>query len=139
MKLDEAKEILKNAGYLIETDMSLEDKIANAKAFNAKNTLDDINAMVDDLNNGQCGMWVFKLTHHDKYEYTIVGENTDIYDYDRDDEVANMIECTWYVDESFAIITYYNDGINDSQYIDEDKFKDINTVQKFMDIIRDNV
>ena len=34
MKLDEAKAILKKAGYLLEGSMSLEDKIANAKKFN---------------------------------------------------------------------------------------------------------
>lgn len=31
MKIDEAKEILKNAGYIIEGSMSLKDKMANAE------------------------------------------------------------------------------------------------------------
>lgn len=35
MNLNEANKILKNAGYIIEGSMSLKDKIANAKQFNA--------------------------------------------------------------------------------------------------------
>lgn len=35
MELKEALEILKNAGLIVEDSASLEDKIANAKNFNA--------------------------------------------------------------------------------------------------------
>lgn len=37
MELNEAKEILKENGFILEGSMSLEDKIANAKKFNAVN------------------------------------------------------------------------------------------------------
>lgn len=37
MELKEAKEILKENGFILEGSMSLEDKIANAKKFNAVN------------------------------------------------------------------------------------------------------
>ena len=39
MNLYEAKQILKNAGYIIEGSMSLKDKMANAQNYN-----NDINA-----------------------------------------------------------------------------------------------
>lgn len=35
MELKEAKQILKKAGYIVEDSMSLKDKIAIAKQFNA--------------------------------------------------------------------------------------------------------
>ena len=41
MKLNEAKEILKKAGYLLEGSMSLEDKINNAKNFNSWDNKDE--------------------------------------------------------------------------------------------------
>ena len=41
MKLDEAQEILKKAGYLLEGSMSLEDKIENAKEFNLWDNKDE--------------------------------------------------------------------------------------------------
>lgn len=37
MNLFEAKQILKNAGYLVEGNMTLKNKISNAKRFNSKN------------------------------------------------------------------------------------------------------
>ena len=41
MLLKEAKEILENAGFIVEAKMSLKDKIANAKKFNSWENKDE--------------------------------------------------------------------------------------------------
>lgn len=64
MKLDEAKKILKNAGYIIESSMSLKDKIDNAKKFNS-----NIDKMKKDAVN------IFKQAFHED-EVTDNGDGT---------------------------------------------------------------
>ena len=46
MNLNEAKKILKNAGYIIERSMSLKDKMVNAQNYNNNN---NINAKLDKI------------------------------------------------------------------------------------------
>lgn len=62
--LDEAKKILKNAGYIIESSMSLKDKIDNAKKFNS-----NIDKMKKDAVN------IFKQVFHED-EVTDNGDGT---------------------------------------------------------------
>ena len=64
MKLDEAKARLNKAGFLVEGSMSLKDKIANAKQFNA-----GIDEMKKDAVN------IFKQAFHED-EVTDNGDST---------------------------------------------------------------
>ena len=74
MKLDEAKQILKKAGYLLEGSMSLEDKIANAKQFNAG--IDEMKK--DAVNIFKQAFYEDEVTDNGDGTYTIVPDR----DYD---------------------------------------------------------
>ena len=91
MKLDEAKAILKKAGYLLEGSMSLEDKINNAKNFNSWNNKDEetrIEILKDLLDDG--------YEFHDDNPYSeqdIMGDFYDIDDLAKVyDEVVDKLE-----------------------------------------------
>lgn len=74
MELNEAKEILKNAGYLVEGSMSLKDKIANAKQFNAG--IDEMKK--DAVNIFKQAFYDDEVTDNEDGTYTIVPDR----DYD---------------------------------------------------------
>ena len=91
MKLDEAKAILKKAGYLLEGSMSLEDKINNAKNFNSWDNKDEetrIEILKDLLDDG--------YEFHDDNPYSeqdIMGDFYDIDDLAKVyDEVVDKLE-----------------------------------------------
>lgn len=81
MKLDEAKKILNKAGFLVEGSMSLKDKIANAKQFNA-----GIDEMKKDAVN------IFKQAFHED-EVTDNGDGTYTVVPDRDYDIEAIY--TW--------------------------------------------
>lgn len=91
MKLSEAKQILNNAGYLVEGSMSLEDKINNAKNFNSWDNKDEetrIEILKDLLDDG--------YEFHDDNPYSeqdIMGDFYDIDDLAKVyDEVVDKLE-----------------------------------------------
>ena len=133
-KLNESLEVLKKAGFIVEGSMSLKDKIANAKKFNAGNELDEIREMIKDLNNGQCGTWKFRLDSHDPECYTVVGEN---HEWSDDEERIDEIEWEWFPEDAIVNARYYQSGYNVSTPLDDDRFSAY-TVQQFMDVIRDD-
>ena len=79
MQLDEAKKILNKAGFLVEGSMSLKDKIANAKQFNA-----GIDEMKKDAVNEST----------DNYREIVTKKLAQIYDncYDSDDAGRSYAE-----------------------------------------------
>lgn len=134
MELNEALEKLARAGLIAEGSMSLKDKIANAKKFNAGNELEEIREMIKDLNNGQCGTWKFKLHSHDPECYTVVGVN---HEWSDDEERIDEIEWEWFPEDGIVNALYYHSGYNVSTPLDDDRFSAY-TVQQFMDVIRDD-
>ena len=94
MNLNEAKKILKNAGYIIEGSMSLKDKMANAQNYN------NINAKLDKIKEVLTS-FKYKVTDIEQIAEPHLKPKYRIYYHNRKDDF--FIDCFLVNENSFTV------------------------------------
>lgn len=94
MNLYEAKQILKNAGYIIEGSMSLKDKMANAQNYN------NINAKLDKIKE-VLASFKYKVTEIEEIAEPHLKPKYRIYYHNRKDDF--FIDCYLEDENSFTV------------------------------------
>lgn len=94
MNLNEAKKILKNAGYIIEGSMSLKDKMANAQNYN------NINAKLDKIKEVLTS-FKYKVTEIEEIAEPHLKPKYRIYYHNRKDDF--FIDCYLEDENSFTV------------------------------------
>ena len=94
MNLNEAKKILKNAGYIIEGSMSLKDKMANAQNYN------NINAKLDKIKEVLTS-FKYKVTEIEEIAEPHLKPKYRIYYHNRKDDF--FIDCFLVNENSFTV------------------------------------
>lgn len=94
MELNEAKQILKNAGYIIERSMSLKDKMVNAQNYN------NINAKLDKIKEVLTS-FKYKVTEIEEIAEPHLKPKYRIYYHNRKDDF--FIDCFLVNENSFTV------------------------------------
>ena len=94
MNLNEAKKILKNAGYIIERSMSLKDKMVNAQNYN------NINAKLDKIKEVLTS-FKYKVTEIEEIAEPHLKPKYRIYYHNRKDDF--FIDCFLVNENSFTV------------------------------------
>lgn len=95
MELNEAKQILKNAGYIIERSMSLKDKMVNAQNYN-----NNINAKLDKIKEVLTS-FKYKVTEIEEIAEPHLKPKYRIYYHNRKDDF--FIDCFLVNENSFTV------------------------------------
>lgn len=94
MNLNEAKKILKNAGYIVERSMSLKDKMVNAQNYN------NINAKLDKIKE-VLASFKYKVTEIEEIAEPHLKPKYRIYYHNRKDDF--FIDCFLVNENSFTV------------------------------------
>lgn len=94
MNLNEAKKILKNAGYIVERSMSLKDKMVNAQNYN------NINAKLDKIKE-VLASFKYKVTEIEEIAEPHLKPKYRIYYHNRKDDF--FIDCYLEDENSFTV------------------------------------
>ena len=117
MLLEEAKEILKEKGYLLEY----------TEAEYLKEIMFDLKAQVKKL-NGLYGNWVFTVKKDPKFVQTF-----DICARNKTGKIVDDISWRWYMEDNEVIAIYAKRGADED--IDDATWENISTVSDLMKII----
>ena len=117
MLLKEAKEILKENGYLVEY----------TEADYLKEKILDLKIQVKKL-NGLFGNWVFTVKKYPKFDETF-----DICARNKTGKIVDDISWRWYMEDNYVVAFYEKRGAEEA--IDDATWDNIKTVSDLMKII----
>lgn len=117
MLLKEAKEILKENGYLVEY----------TEADYLKEKILDLKIQVKKL-NGLFGNWVFTVKKYPKFDVTF-----DICARNKTGKIVDDISWRWYMEDNYVVAFYEKRGADEA--IDDATWDNIKTVSDLMKII----